>query len=94
MARSKRRKKKASRYPKTKDFFIRLVAVFVAYSFNAIAAGALLGIEVVKSIMIAGIMGVATTLQNVARAFIDDAKMTERELEDAFSRTVERLDNQ
>lgn len=94
MARSRRKKKKTSRFPRTKDFFIRLIAVFVAYSFNAIAAGALLGIEVVKSILIAGIMGVATTLQNVARAFIDDAKMTERELEEAFSRTTDKLDNQ
>ena len=41
----------------------------------------------------AGIMGIATTFQYMARSYIDDGKMTSVELNDAFNRTAEKLDS-
>lgn len=64
----------------------------MAYAFNAIAAGALVGVNVGKSILMAGIMGVATTFSYMARAYIDDGKMSAQELNAAFEKTSNKLD--
>ena len=55
--------------------FIRGIGLF-----GAIAAGALIGVDVRQSILMAGIMGIATTFQYMARSYIDDGKMTSVEL--------------
>lgn len=97
MATTKRRRKKTRPKPfaavwGTEKFIVRLVAVFISYAFNAIAAGALVGVNVGKSILMAGIMGLATTFTFMARAYIDDGVMTEEELNFAFQKTSDKLD--
>lgn len=74
------------------SLLVRFVAVFFSYAFNAVAAGALVGVNVGKAILMAGIMGLATTFTYMARAYIDDGKMTSEELNTAFQRTSEKLD--
>ena len=89
----RKRKKRNPVLKNITEFLTRLFAVFVAYAFQAIAAGALIGVDVRQSILMAGIMGIATTFQYMARSYIDDGKMTAVELNDAFNRTAEKLDS-
>lgn len=88
------KRKKKRKLPKSfEEFFVRLGAVFVAYAFNAIAAGALAGVNVFKSILMAGIMGVSTTFTYMARAYINDGAMSKTELDEAFKNTSNKLDS-
>lgn len=89
---AKRRKRKSVLRKKFEEIIIRLTAVFVAYAFQAVAAGAIVGVHVVKSILMAGLMGIATTFQYFAQSYINDGKMSVTEMNQAFQKTSEKLD--
>jgi hypothetical protein len=63
----------------------RIFAVFAASGLSVIGAGALAGVSTLKAVTIAGITGVATVVERLARSFLDDGKLDKFEIDAAFS---------
>lgn len=70
---------------KAKMLIGRIVAVFAASGLSVVGAGSLFGIEVWKSIALAGGLGVATVVEALSRAYLADGKLTTSEINNAFS---------
>ena len=62
----------------------RIIAVFAASGLSIIGAGAVVGISTIKAVILAGTLGVATVVEKLARGFMDDGKLTAKEINDAF----------
>jgi hypothetical protein len=67
-----------------KNIIMRIIAVFAASGLSVIGAGAVVGIETYKAIILAGTLGVATVVERLARGFLDDGKLTVQEINAAF----------
>jgi hypothetical protein len=67
------------------NILMRIVAVFAASGLSVIGAGALVGIDTVKAMILAGTLGVATVVEKLARGFLDDGKLTAAEINSAFA---------
>ena len=65
---------------------MRIVAVFAAQGLSVIGAGALVGIDTLSAVMLAGGLGVATVVEGLARSFLDDGKLTATEINDVFAK--------
>ena len=72
-----------------KNIVLRIVAVFTANGLAVIGAGAIAGISTVKAVMVAGMTAAAAVVEKLARAFMDDGKLTLDEINAAFS-TVDK----
>lgn len=68
-----------------KNLLMRIVAVFAASGLAVIGAGAVAGIPVGKAVLVAGLTAVASVVEKLARAFMDDGKLTLDEINSAFS---------
>jgi hypothetical protein len=71
------------------NIFFRIVAVFAASGLSIIGAGSLVGIDTLTAVIMAGTLGVATVVEKLARAFLDDGKLDADEINAAFS-TVDK----
>lgn len=71
------------------NILMRIVAVFAANGLAVIGAGAIAGISTVKAITVAGLTAVAAVVEKLARAFMDDGKLSADEINAAFS-TVDK----
>lgn len=69
---------------KIKKFILRILATFVATALSLVGAGAIAGVDTIKSAIVAGIAGVATVLEEIARAYMQKGKLTDRDIEKAF----------
>jgi hypothetical protein len=67
------------------NILMRIIAVFAASGLSVIGAGAVVGIETYKAIILAGTLGVATVVEKLARGFLDDGKLTVAEINAAFT---------
>ena len=72
-----------------KNVLMRIVAVFAASGLGVIGAGAIAGISTGKAMLVAGLTAVAAVVEKLARAFMDDGKLTLDEINAAFS-TVDK----
>lgn len=70
---------------KIKKFTLRILATFVATGLGIVGAGAIAGIDVVKSAVIAGIAGVASVIEDLARAYMRDGDLSEEDIDAAFN---------
>ena len=66
---------------------MRIIAVFAANGLSVIGAGAIAGIDTITAITVAGLTAVAAVIEKLARAFMDDGKLTADEINSAFSTT-------
>jgi hypothetical protein len=69
-----------------KNIVFRIVAVFAASGLTVLGAGAVVGVDLVSAVFMAGILGVATVVERLARAFLDDGKLTMDEINQAFAK--------
>lgn len=69
-----------------KNVLMRIVAVFAASGLGVIGAGAIADVPLWKAMFMAGIAGVATVVEGLARAFLDDGKIDSREINDVFNK--------
>jgi hypothetical protein len=67
------------------NVIMRIVAVFAASGLSVIGAGAIVGIDTMSAVILAGTLGVATVVEKLARGFLDDGKLTVEEINAAFS---------
>ena len=75
-----------------KNVMLRILAVFAASGLGVLGAGAVVGIDMLSAVLMAGILGVATVVEKLARAFLDDGKLTTKEINSAFARVDKNLD--
>jgi hypothetical protein len=68
------------------NIFLRIVAVFAASGLSVIGAGAVVGISTVTAVTMAGLLGVATVIERLARSFLDDGKLSSAEINAAFAK--------
>lgn len=69
-----------------KNVVMRILAVFAASGLSVLGAGAVVGVDLLSAVFMAGILGVATVVEKLARAFLDDGKLTMDEINQAFAK--------
>lgn len=69
-----------------KNVLARIAAVFAASGLGVLGAGAVVGIDLLSAVFMAGILGVATVVEKLARAFLDDGNLSLDEINAAFSK--------
>lgn len=75
-----------------KNVLWRILAVFAASGLSVLGAGAVVGIDLASAVLMAGILGVASVVEKLARAFLDDGKLTLDEINAAFSKVDKNSD--
>jgi hypothetical protein len=68
------------------NLLMRIVAVFAASGLSVIGAGAIVGIDTLSAVILAGTLGVATVVESLARGFLDDGKLSAQEINSAFAK--------
>jgi hypothetical protein len=68
------------------NIFWRILAVFAASGLTVLGAGAVVGVELWDAVFMAGILGVATVVEKLARSFLEDGKLTLAEIDEAFAK--------
>jgi len=68
------------------NVMLRIVAVFAASGLGVIGAGAIAGVTLWKACFMAGVAGVATVVEGLAREFLDDGKLELSEINGVFNK--------
>ena len=68
------------------NILLRILATFAASGLGVIGAGTIAGVPLWKAIFMAGIAGVATVIEGLSRAFLDDGKLSVSEINDVFNK--------
>ncbi len=74
------------------NVIMRILSVFAASGLSVIGAGSLFGLEPLTAALMAGLLGVATVVESLARSFLDDGKLTTTEINEAFSKVDKKKD--
>ena len=74
-----------TKFQKIKIIIMRMFAVFIANGLAVIGAGSLIGVDTVSSVLLAGSLGVIKVSEALARAYIDDGKITLDEINESFA---------
>lgn len=69
-----------------KQVLLRILAVFAASGLSVVGAGAIAGVNLWKAVLMAGVGGVATVIEGLARAYMDDGKIDADEINDVFNK--------
>lgn len=77
----------------TFNVVLRILATFVASALGVIGAGALGGVPVWVAATMGGILAVAKVVERLSIAFLEDGKLTEREINLAFQQAVKLRDD-
>lgn len=62
----------------------RILALFLVSALATVGAGAMLGIDVLTTAALAGILGVANVIEDLARGYLNDGELSEDEIDAAF----------
>ena len=73
-----------------KTLLLRILATFAATGLSVVGAGAIAGVDLWKAVLMAGIGGVAHVVEGLARAFMDDGKLSDEEINEVFSKVDKR----
>ena len=68
------------------NILMRIVATFAASGLGVIGAGAIAGVPIWKACFMAGMAGVATVVEGLSRAFLDDGKLSASEINQVFNK--------
>jgi hypothetical protein len=74
-----------------KTLALRILATFAASGLGVIGAGAVANVPIWKAVLMAGIGGVATVIEGLSRAYLDDGKLSVAEINAVFDK-VETTD--
>lgn len=72
------------------NIVLRILAAFASTGLSVMGAGAIAGVPMWKACLMAGIGGVAFVVEGLARAFMDDGKLTVSEINDVFNRVEKK----
>lgn len=76
-----------------KQILMRIVATFAATGLGVLGAGTIAGVSIWKSVFMAGIGGTATVVEKLARAYLDDGKLSAQEINEAFGEFGDKKTN-
>lgn len=76
-----------------KQITMRIVATFAATGLGVVGAGSIAGIPIWKAVLMAGIGGVSFVVEGLARAYMDDGKLTVAEINDVFAKVDKKAKN-
>lgn len=62
----------------------RILALFTVSALTTIGAGAIIGMDTLQTAILAGIMGVANVVEDLARGYLNDGKLSKDEIDSAF----------
>ena len=62
----------------------RILALFTVSALTTIGAGAIIGMDTLQTAILAGIMGVANVIEDLARGYLNDGKLSKDEIDSAF----------
>ncbi len=62
----------------------RMLALFIVSALTTIGAGAIIGIDTVQTAILAGVMGIAHVVEDLARDYLNDGEVTEEEIDAAL----------
>jgi len=65
---------------------LRILATFSASGLGVIGAGTIAGVPLIKAVFMAGIAGVATVVEGLSRAFLDDGRLSVDEIDNVFKK--------
>ena len=68
------------------NIVLRIIATFAASGLIVIGAGAIAGVPLWKACFMAGMAGVATVVEGLSRAFLDDGKLSSTEINQVFNK--------
>lgn len=63
-----------------------MVALFTVSALTTVGAGAIIGIDTVQTAILAGVLGIANVLEDLARGYLDDGKLSQTEINQAFKK--------
>ena len=66
----------------------RIVALFLVSALTTIGAGAIIGIDTLQTAILAGVMGVANVVEDLSRGYLNDGKLSKKEIDDAFAANI------
>jgi len=69
---------------KIKQVSLRILAAFAASGLGVVGAGTIAGVELWKAVLMAGIGGVATVVERLARLYLDDGNLSTADINAAF----------
>jgi hypothetical protein len=74
-----------------KNICLRILATFAASGLGVIGAGTIAGVPLWKAVFMAGIAGVATVIEGLSRAFLDDGKLSVDEINAVFNKVDSKV---
>jgi len=74
------------------NILLRIVATFAASGLSVIGAGAIAGVPLWKACFMAGMAGVATVIEGLSRAFLDDGKLSVAEINQVFNKVDKKAE--
>ena len=66
----------------------RMVATFVATAIGVVGSGAIVGVDVAKAALMAGVGACAVVLERLSRSYLEDGELSEDEIDAAFGNDV------
>jgi hypothetical protein len=63
----------------------RMIALFLVSALTTVGAGAVIGLDAVKTAILAGVLGVANVLEDLSRGYLKDGKLSQAEINAAFN---------
>lgn len=74
-----------------KPILYRILATFTVSGLGVVGAGAITNIPLWKAVMMAGFGSVAQVIEGLARAYLNDGKLSVAEIEDVFHQAEDSL---
>jgi hypothetical protein len=71
-----------------KNIVWRILAVFAASGLTVLGAGAVVGVDIWSAMLLAGILGVASVIERLARSFLEDGRLSIEDVNSAFAKTT------
>ena len=62
----------------------RMLALFIVSALTTIGAGAIIGIDTIQTAILAGVMGIANVVEDLARGYLNDGHLSDEEIDAAF----------
>jgi hypothetical protein len=79
--------KKTNKIPLKKTvikIIIKSIAIFFASALSVVGAGSVVGVDVLDSAYMAGLLGLIRVVESLARGFLNDGKLSLTEINAAF----------
>ena len=71
-----------------KDVVARMFATFIATALGVVGSGALVGVDVAKAALMAGVGACAVVLERLSRSYLEDGVLSNDEINAAFGNDV------